>query len=198
MPHLRAKKGSVPTFLNVIFHGPFVFAIYSNRIEVLAADIKEHIVGAGTFQSERPCPPDVYSLIGVTPNPTPIAKIDPGLHLILDASKTKFQISPDSYYRFILQAPFSMTPLGLLSPDQPLVFLGRDEGSITNPPKFGSAHAFTYKIETDDQQQLENVQWTPVIQTVGKVNSISLHIFAESPYLLDLLHPNRDFSSLVA
>jgi hypothetical protein len=119
-------------------------------------------------------------------------------HFILDANKTKFQIAPESYYRFILPVPSRIIPLGLLTPSAPLVLTGNDARSITNPPVFGSAHSLTYKIGEDDQPQLENMQWTPVVTCVNNVSAINLHIFAESPYLLDLLHPNRDFTSLVA
>src|SRR6266404_8071870 len=137
--HLAAPAGTIPSFFNVIFHGPFIYAIYANRVEVLAADIKEHIVGAGTFQSERPCAPGTYSVIGITTDQGDMADIDPTMHFILDADKTKFQIAPESYYRFILPSPYQIIPLGLLTPDSNLVLLGRDAGNITNPDQFGSA-----------------------------------------------------------
>ena len=54
MPHRAKKAGAVPSFLDAVFHGPFIFVIYANRVEALTTDIKERIVGAGTFQSERP------------------------------------------------------------------------------------------------------------------------------------------------
>src|SRR5579884_1410539 len=199
MPHSAEATGPTPFFLNVIFHGPFIFAMYSNRIEVLLPDIKEHIVGAGTFKSERPCLPDIYSLIGIKTDQSAMVNLDPK-HFVLDANKTKFQIASESYYRFILQPlPYRIIPLGLLTLTSLLVLTGNDARSITNPPVFGSAHSFTYKIEVNkDEPQLENMQWTPVVRSGDNVNSINLHIFAESPYLLDLLHPNRDFTSLVA
>jgi hypothetical protein len=204
MPDRAAPNGTNPFYLNVIFHGRFIFVIYNNRIEALAADVKEHVVGAGTFLKERPCPPGIYSLSGVRSPQTPsMGAVDPKTHFILDANKTKFQISADSYYRFILpKIPSYITPLGLLTPDQKLVFLGRDAGSITNPDKFGSAHAFIYKIkqdgtDTDDEPELDTLQWRFEVHSVNGIRAINLHIFAESPYLLDLLHPNRDFSSLV-
>lgn len=209
MPQSAAAADTAQSFFNVIFHGPFIFAIYPNRVEVLAAEIEEHIFGAGTYQKERPCAPGTYSVIGIKSAQSSLGKVDPDRHLVLDAGKTEFQIAPKSYYRFVLPPPSFLIPLGLLSPKyskDKVVFIGKNAGAVTNPTKFGSAHALSYNLSgkdkdghpVTDQPELEIMQWAPEIQKVGDVQAINLHIFAESPYQLDLLHPTGDFTTLVA
>ena|ERR1700674_4520599 len=211
----RQQKRSVPSharyrplateqasFLNVIFHGPFIFVFYPNRVEVLGADINEHLVGAGTWTREIPCTPGTYHLTGVHGQQDEMPPVDANTHAIIDAGNGLLQVAQESYYKFVLDKPSLMAALGLMRPeDGQSVFIGKDIDKVKVPAQFGSAHVLSYKIDTSGtphMPQLEGLQWVPSAVSFQGITSINLHIFAESAFMLDLFHPNRDFASMVA
>lgn len=178
--------------LNVIFHGPFLFIVYPNRIEVLTGKIGEHLFGSGNWQTERPCSPGTYTLMGVETVQEKMNAIDPQLHAVIDAKKLGVKISPESYYTFVVPKPSYFTAVGMMDPEGP-VFAGKAAATI-KPKSLGTAHLLHYLISDNDAPQLDNLLWVPNIVTTGNVRHASLHVFAESPFFLDPFHPHRDFA----
>jgi hypothetical protein len=195
MPTQRTQQvsGGDPgtRFFNVIFHGPFVFVFYPKRLEVLAPETDEHQFGVGNWKSEKPCQPGTYWVKGVSPSNTSDT-VDQNCHAIIDAGDVG-KIATEAYYQFVLPTPKSITALGRFTPRWTPHFIG-DYSSEIKAQEFGSAHAITYQLGANDSPRIENFQWEP---KPNPLNAINLHVFAESPFLLDDFHPNRDFAKLV-
>src|SRR5580698_6195904 len=104
------SKPKLPFYFNAIFHGPFIFVFYGQRVEVLGTNVKEHIVGAGTFLKERPCTPGNYSVVGIWNQNRTMKPINRQKHAVLNADPKKFQILKDAYYKFILPTPSLVMP----------------------------------------------------------------------------------------
>ena len=186
--------------LNVIFHGPFLFVIYSDRIEVLSPDINEHDFGAGTWQEETPCDPGTYILKGITEQKIPLPPPSAQTYAILNAKALpNMKIPKDAYYRFVMQPlPSSMIALGLLTPVSPALFTGNDVKNISVPNQIATAHLFSYIMDPGDKPQLENFSWQPPeAKIIGDLHATNLHVFSESPFDLGDLHSHADFDLMV-
>jgi hypothetical protein len=188
--------------LNVIFHGPFLFVFYKHRLEVLGAEIEEHVVGVGNWKEERPCDAGTYRLRGfknkAKPAP-PSRKTHGDTHVIIDAEGIPdMKIAQDGYYRFILPLPCLMQALGLVTPKEKSFFIVDEAHTkhVTTPTCLGSAHVLSYEIDPTDRPHFYNLPWVPHRTRDRKLllPVTNVHIFSESPFALDDLHPNRDFN----
>ena len=116
----RELTAKLASRLNVIFHGPFIFVFYANRVEVMGADTKEHVVGAGTWTREKPCAPGTYYLTGINTPQSAMPPVAEKSHAIVDIKKVSIQVAQESYYKFVLDKPSFMDALGFVSPQKTL------------------------------------------------------------------------------
>lgn len=184
--------------LNIIFHGPFIFVIYSDRVEVLSPDVDGHDCGAGTWQEEKPCDPGKY-VLKINTKQRSMQGPDNQSHVIIKAKAfPDLKIPTTAYYQFVLPLPSLMTALGLLLPESNILFTGNDVPKINVPTQIGSAHLLCYQLAANDTPQLEKFPWTPEKKNVStNVYAFNLHIFSESPFDLGALHPNADFDLMM-
>ena len=191
--------------LNVIFHGPFIFVIYSDRVEALSPDIEDHEFGAGIWKQETPCNHGIYTLQGIN---GPAGKME-GLKteplVILDHTNKlpKMGVPQRADYRFVLKPlPSSIMALGLLTPKNPVpppvFFTGDDVGKVTIPAILGTAHLFTFIVNQTDNLQLAGSTWTPdpFSQISPNFYATNLHIFSEAVFDMGVQHPGHDFDQI--
>jgi len=119
--------GNLPSdyTLNIIFHGPFCFVRYDDRIEALAPGAMGHVYGVGTFRKEYSMGKGVYYLTGVT-----------NQQLMQDVGKTTALIFPKgiityvdpqnvAYCKVVIPTPAKIGALGQIKPpDRPDLFIG--------------------------------------------------------------------------
>lgn len=208
---------STQLWLNVIFHGPFLFIYYPTRVEVVTPDTPEHVAVAGTWLGEKLCRPGDFHLTGIATQQDPFdpfdpTELDPKTHAKI--SQSSINVKQGSYYRFLLPKPSREQPLALaeIIPDK--IFVGDYKVTATS---FGTVHVLSYRIKKDyDFPLLEGVQWYPgpspyahwkcvvdgtkcVEQEGPKYNfATNLHIYAEAAFEPDHNHPIRDFKQMVA
>jgi hypothetical protein len=174
---------STPPQLNVIFHGPFLFIYYPDRVvnskiirgrvEAVTPDTPEHVAVAGTWLGEKLCHPGTFYLTGIKTDqdkfdPADPKKLDPTMHAIIDARTVGIDISKSSYYRFILPLPSYENVLAKADISKFQIFVG-DHASRITANYFGTVHVLSYKIKKDfdqankyvDTPQLEGLQWGP-------------------------------------
>lgn len=195
--------------LNVVFHGPFLFIYYPNRVEVVTPNTPEHVVVAGNWLGEKLCHPGTFHLTGIKAqdpfDPSKDVKADQ--HAIVNGQGKKIDIEQGPYYRFIL--PFLPSYEIALAPaqiDPTKIFVG-DYAGYVRPTSFGTVHVLSYKIKSDETPQLEGLQWMPQLTPYpGKTKecksfkysySKNLHIYAEAAFEPDPSHPVRDFKRMV-
>jgi hypothetical protein len=188
--------------LNVIFHGPFIFVVYSDRVEVFSPDIEDHNFGAGNWKQETPCNHGIYTLQGITGPPGQMQGLKTEPLVILDHTKLpKMGVPQRADYRFVLKPlPASIMALGLLDPTKPrpVFFTGADVGNVTVPPILGTAHLFTFVVNQSDKLQLSGSRWAP--DSFRKISpdfyATNLHIFSEAVFDMGAVHPGHDFDQI--
>ncbi|HZU30690.1 MAG TPA: hypothetical protein VFB79_06215 [Candidatus Angelobacter sp.] len=195
------------TYLNVIFHGPFLFVVHPDKVEVLAPDIEKHEFGIGTWQQEMPCYPDIYTLNFPIPLQNgPLQIPNAPTYVSLDSKKfPDMNILETAAYQFVLPLPSSMMGLGLLTLSSTSIFTGPDTNNVeTVPLQISSAHLFSYKIpyaiDTNNRPQLKGrvFSWEPELLEVGSnVAAANLHIFCESAFDLGESHPAHVFQQMM-
>jgi hypothetical protein len=215
----ESQVGPQPPLLNVIFHGPFLFIYYpdrmgaNGRVEVVTPDTPEHVAVAGTWLGEKLCRPGTYYLTGIKTTQKPLKPdepVTPAEHAVIDGLYYNINIEQGSYYRFILPLPsvaFARSPV-LIDPSK--IFIGTHAGAIGKPTSFGTVHVLSYLVTRNgapadiDAPQLEGLQWLPMPSPYkskegGKPYShaTNLHVYAEAPFVPDLNHPIRDFKQMM-
>lgn len=180
-------KGSL---LNVIFHGPFLFIFYQERIVALTPESEEHSYGAGNWLEEKLCSKGMYYLTGIKTTQTAF-NVDPYSHVIIPAVNAGMDMGAVPCYGFVLPPASGMRAIASVEIGSHKIFEGGYASEI-KATKLGTAHVLTYKICDDDSPQLEDLQWLPTpSKYCGSV--INLHVYAESSFRRDPDHPVRDF-----
>jgi hypothetical protein len=163
-----AKCAPIPlqmNYVNLIFHGTWIYLIYDDHIQALAPRIEAssgsdsgHVAGMGgkTVLKEDALPPGSYELYGFETN-LHFTPPDPWHSVVLDARKARIRKIDDTaanlYYSIKLPFPDAMTPAGHMrirsvkGNGDPFQAKNRYLTSVLNRPgqRFPSVQIFTYR-----------------------------------------------------
>lgn len=185
-------NGGATIPFNVIFHGPFVFTFYEQRVEVSTPKAEDHSYGAGSWKSENSIEEGVYYLTGVKSES--LTGPDPSFHICIEAQSVTIDTVDQAYCTFVLPTPSWIKPLGFVGPWAKSMFTGANAGTIT-ATQLGSAHVCHYELAQSEWPQCEDAQWMPA-QAAG--SPPNFHIFAESEFMTSHDHPAMMFDELAA
>lgn len=149
-------------FVNVIFHGTWIFLIYGDHIQALApriggSGVPEHVSGIGGVKRIRK---DVlksgcYELTGFERNDDFFLPPDGSRSVVLDAKQAGVKIKTDSlYYSIRLPLPEAMTPAGHMRISR----RAGTTGSCPNNPPFCSKNKYLYGVLNNAKQLFSSVQ----------------------------------------
>jgi len=186
--------------LNVLFHGPFIFVLYSDKVEAIMPEVAGHVYGAGTWRKEYALQkypmrsPSDYVLNGLPYQNSGSSYED--LKIKFDRSAIK-DIDPavKRYCKIVLKPrPAKIVPMGWFSPKVPgKLFLGNDAGDPNKVKTLGSSHACVYHSVTGTPS-LTGTDWKA---EKNNLNATNLHIIATPVLQLDMQHPIISFDTVM-
>jgi len=161
-------------FVNIVFHGTWIFLVYGDHIQALApriegSGIPEHVSGMGGVRriSKDVLKSGCYELTGFEKNDSFFLPPDGSRTVVLDAKQAGIKIKPDSlYYSIRLPLPEMMTPAGHMR-------ISRRAG--TKPP-FSSTNKYLSGVFNNSKQPFSAVQIFTYRPKVSEGKSISLAI----------------------
>jgi hypothetical protein len=171
-------------FVNIVFHGTWIFLVYPDHIQALApriggSGVPEHVSGMGGVKRIRKdaLKSGCYKLTGFETNDKFFVPPDGSRTVVLDAKRTKIKIKPDSlYYSIHLPLPESMTPAGHMR-------ISRKPGtkvSCPNNPPFCSSDKYLYGVFNNAKQLFSSVQIFTYRPTVSSGKPVSSRIQDDS------------------
>lgn len=174
--------------LNIIFHGPFIFLSYPDKVEVIAADVGGHVYGVGNWKKEYVMPKMDYILEGLTNQTWISSNEDKKIKFAnpsVDLSKC--------YCKIVLKpGPAKIVPLGWFAlPPRVNLFSGADSPGPNQVRVLASSHACVYY--SVPKPKLSNTYWTPEPNSLGATN---LHFIATPFIQMDMNHPVDSFAKL--
>jgi hypothetical protein len=193
----KDSQAPIEGFVNVLFHGLYLFIVREQQIDVLIPNLREHVYRAGPFLGEQTLPPagsqDPYRLEGVEGSR---GNFDSSINNVLRGFDYEPNLPAARLYARIV-VPRPLEPILSFRDMEEPYDTSIDELQLFRGKKTRALHVLRYRAADLKEVQLHPHHAKIGHHQIGDVAFKNIHIQAEPDHAGDPSHPVKGFEETV-